>query len=217
MSKNVVCLFSLLHIIKCTPEYFHHGRKHYWARSDCSFTKGAVWPRGYKTWVHFQTQNKGQWLAACGHVSASSQSLRLILSLRMKSSFITSRPDLGPCWWSSGVNQTLVQSHWNLANYMFTCKISFEKNIGMPGYIWASAWDFQQCGMCDQQNLRSACAYVQSDQSLCLSLEHSIIVKLLTEHHLEFLSLKGGCRGSSESTLVELSNCWKSHATAHII
>ena len=42
-----------------------------------------------------------------------------------------------------------------------------------------------------------------------------MIVKLLTEHHLEFLSLKGGCRGSSESTLVKMSNCWKSHATAH--
>ena len=40
--------------------------------------------------------------------------------------------------------------------------------------------------------LRSACAYAQSDQSLCLSLEYSTIVKLLTEHHLEFLSLKGG-------------------------
>ena len=32
---------------------------------------------------------------------------------------------------------------------------------------WASAWDFQQCGMWDQQSLRSACAYAQSDQSLC--------------------------------------------------
>ena len=42
-----------------------------------------------------------------------------------------------------------------------------------------------------------------------------MIVKLLTEHHLEILSLKGGCRGSSESTLVKMSNCWKSHATAH--
>ena len=31
-----------------------------------------------------------------------------------------------------------------------------------------------------------------------------MIVKLLTEHHLEFLSLKGGCRASSESTLVKL-------------
>ena len=43
-----------------------------------------------------------------------------------------------------------------------------------------------------------------------------MIVKLLNEHHLEFLSLKGGCRGSSESTLVKMSNCWKSHAAAHI-
>ena len=43
-----------------------------------------------------------------------------------------------------------------------------------------------------------------------------MIIKLLTdEHHLEFLSLKGGCRGSSESTLVKMSNCWKSHAGAH--
>ena len=31
-----------------------------------------------------------------------------------------------------------------------------------------------------------------------------MIVKLLTEHHLEFLSLKGGCRGSSES---HMSKC----------
>ena len=31
-----------------------------------------------------------------------------------------------------------------------------------------------------------------------------MILKLLTEHHLEFLSLKGGCRGSSETTHVKL-------------
>ena len=43
-----------------------------------------------------------------------------------------------------------------------------------------------------------------------------MIVKLLTEHHLEFLSSKGGCRGSSESTLVKMTNCWKSHAAAHM-
>ena len=30
-----------------------------------------------------------------------------------------------------------------------------------------------------------------------------MIVKVLTEHHLEFLSLKGGHRGSSESTHVK--------------
>ena len=43
-----------------------------------------------------------------------------------------------------------------------------------------------------------------------------MIVKLLTEQYLEFLSLTGGCRGSSESTLVKMSNCWKSHVAAHV-
>ena len=42
-----------------------------------------------------------------------------------------------------------------------------------------------------------------------------MIVKLLIEHHLEFLSLTGGCKGSSESTLVKMSNCWKSDALSH--
>ena len=43
-----------------------------------------------------------------------------------------------------------------------------------------------------------------------------MIGKLLAEQHLEFLSLKGGFRGSSESTHVEMPHCWKSHATAHL-
>ena len=41
-------------------------------------------------------------------------------------------------------------------------------------------------------------------------------VKLLTEHHLEFLSLKGGCTGSSESAHLKMPHCWKSHAVAQI-
>ena len=35
-------------------------------------------------------------------------------------------------------------------------------------------------------------------------------VKLLAEHHLEFLSLKGGCTGLSESILIKMLHCWKS-------
>ena len=31
--------------------------------------------------------------------------------------------------------------------------------------------------------------------------------KLLTEHRLEFVSLTGGCTGSSESTLVKMRHC----------
>ena len=71
--------------------------------------------------------------------------------------------------------------------------------------------------MCDQQRLRPACTYAQSDQSLCWSLEYSMNFKLLTEHHMEVLSLKGGCTGTSESTLVKMPHCWKSHVAAHII
>ena len=44
-----------------------------------------------------------------------------------------------------------------------------------------------------------------------------MIVKLLTEHHLEFLSLRGGCRGSSKFTLVKMPHYWKSHALAQMI
>ena len=60
--------------------------------------------------------------------------------------------------------------------------------------------------------LRRDCAYAQPDQSLSKSLENSMTVKLLTEHHLEFLSLKGGCTGSSEFTLVK----WQSHVVAQL-
>ena len=41
--------------------------------------------------------------------------------------------------------------------------------------------------------------------------------KLLTKHHLEFLSLKGGCTGSSESTLVKIPHCLKSHVADYCI
>ena len=44
-----------------------------------------------------------------------------------------------------------------------------------------------------------------------------MIVKLLTEHHLEFLSLNRGYRGSSESTHVKMPHCWKSHAMSQIL
>ena len=58
--------------------------------------------------------------------------------------------------------------------------------------------------MFDQQRLRSACAYAQSDQSLYLSLEYSMTVKLQTEHHLEFLSVK---EATQARLSLHLSNC----------
>ena len=42
-------------------------------------------------------------------------------------------------------------------------------------------------------------------------------LRLLSEHHLEFLNLKGGCTGLSESTLVKMPHCWKSHVAAHLL
>ena len=70
--------------------------------------------------------------------------------------------------------------------------------------------------MCDQQRLRPACAYAQSDQSLCLSLEYSMTFRLLSEQHLEFIPLKGGCRGSFESIFAKMPLCWKSHVAANL-
>ena len=41
-------------------------------------------------------------------------------------------------------------------------------------------------------------------------------VRLLAEHHLEFLGLTGGCTGSSETTHVKIPYCWKSHVAAQL-
>ena len=43
-----------------------------------------------------------------------------------------------------------------------------------------------------------------------------MIVKVLTEQHLEFLSLKGDRTGSSKSTHVKMPYGWKSHVTAQL-
>ena len=42
-------------------------------------------------------------------------------------------------------------------------------------------------------------------------------IDLLTQHQLEFLSLKGGFTGSSESVHVKMPHCWKSHVTAQML
>ena len=106
--------------------------------------------------------------------------------------------------------------------FRFCCCSRYCIAVFMPlrPYKWAATWDLQQCGMCDQQSLRSACALAQSDresdQSLCYALEYSMSVKLLPKRRLELLSLKGGRTGSSESTIVEMPHCWKSHVVAHM-
>ena len=61
------------------------------------------------------------------------------------------------------------------------------------------------------------CATSKGSDQPAHSLECSMSVKLKTEYLLEVLSLTGGCRGSSESTLAKMSNCWKSHAKAQLL
>ena len=41
-------------------------------------------------------------------------------------------------------------------------------------------------------------------------------IKLLAKHHLEFLSIKGGCTGLSECIHVKTPHCWKSYIMAQI-
>ena len=42
-------------------------------------------------------------------------------------------------------------------------------------------------------------------------------LKLLTEHHFEFLRITGGCTDSTESIRVKMPHCWKSHVTAQLL
>ena len=81
------------------------------------------------------------------------------------------------------------------------------------GFIFELVHDISNNVVCGTSKASDQPAHTRS----LITLQYSMSVKLLTEHHLEFLSLKVGCRGSSESTLVKMSNCWKSHAAAHFI
>ena len=64
--------------------------------------------------------------------------------------------------------------------------------------------------MCEQQSIRAVWSELLWVVWIFLN------VKLLTEHYLELLILKGGSTGSSYSTLVRMPHCWISHLTAHM-
>ena len=78
------------------------------------------------------------------------------------------------------LNKSALQFIWRHIRYVSNSHVLFHLlgivclSMSVCGLLrvlkknnWASTWDFQQCGMCDQQRLRPACAYTQSDQSLC--------------------------------------------------
>ena len=80
--------------------------------------------------------------------------------------------------------------------------------------IWAATWDFQQCGMCNQQSLIYACTLRSLIRAFVSPLHILWVVSYWD--HLDFLSIKAGYTGSSESTLVKLPHCWKSNVAVHI-
>ena len=56
----------------------------------------------------------------------------------------------------------------------------------------------------EKAQTRLACAYAYSDQGIYLSLDYSMNIKLLTEHRLEFLSLKWAVEACQ---ILHLSKC----------
>ena len=153
----------------------------------------------------FHFQSKSGWiyhvnclLADNSHEISSLACLKRIFKKKKKNSQNLQLQSIGDILWVESIHQYIDSSESKQKN--LSCDTRFPT-------MWY---------MCDQQRLRSACAYAQSDQSLCLSLEYSMTAKLLTGHRLEFLRLIGGCTGWSECTLVKMPHCWKSHVVAQI-
>ena len=83
-------------------------------------------------------------------------------------------PRVGDCLFPLNTNDGFIFSHTLLlAMHCFFLtslkqrKFTIKVHIASQKYWLKSIWDFQQSGICDQQRLRPACAYAQSDQSLC--------------------------------------------------
>ena len=106
-------------------------------------TCSLAWPRSYKTWVHSQTQNRAQWLVACGHVSASNQSLRFILSLKLYSSFITLRPVfVAPTYKETGENHPfgLYSTITDTDELLHITDSHLVKSVSQLEQNWSTSW-----------------------------------------------------------------------------
>ena len=67
--------------------------------------------------------------------------------------------------------------------------------------------------MCNVRPAKAQTSAVLSDPLLIYSMR---INYLLFETHLEFLRLREGCIGSSESIHVNMPHCWKTHVTTQM-
>ena len=111
-----------------------------------------------------------------------------------------------------GVSNTVLSAYpWsrNILKLVQRCSFCVNKNVGyMYKYCWVVYLRFPTMWYLRPARLRPLIRAFSS----CLN---TLSLRLLTEHHLEFLGLKGGCTGLSESTLVKIPHCWKSHVKAH--
>ena len=71
----------------------------------------------------------------------------------------------------------LIPMEWRCDNYV-DCTDGDDEDNCSYGKLYMK--DFQQCGMCDQQRLRPACAYAQTNQSLYWPLEYPMTATLST-------------------------------------
>ena len=87
----------------------------------------------------------------------------------------------------------------------------------MTGWnLSAATWDFQKCGMCDQQSSDQPAHTHSLIGAVASRLNILWVLSYWWNIHLEFLSLKGGFTGLSESTHVKMPHCWKSRVVAQI-
>ena len=83
---------------------------------------------------------------------------------------------------------------------------NFSKTFFLLHIDWAVTWDFNNV-VCTISKGWDQPAHTRILIRAFASRLN--ILWLLTEQHLEFLSLKGGCTSLSESTLVKMAHCWK--------
>ena len=133
-----------------------------------------------------------------------------------------SRLFIAALWSSAG--KGLTSWHWFVMFYCFCHFPMWYLGSGvvldcigawsLPLFLlWAMTRDFQQCGMRLAKAQTCLCIRPVWPEPLLL-LEYSMNLRLQSEQHLEFVSLKGGCTGSS--TLVKMPHCWKSCFTAQL-
>ena len=91
-------------------------------------------------------------------------------------------------------------------------------HISMYEHVYEPVHEISNNVVCATSKASDQPAHTRSlIRAFARRLSISMIVQLPTEHHLECLSLKAGCRCSSESTLVKISNCWKAAQIYFII